>query len=348
MICSNCFLNYGFSSIVKKYGHKSDNECPTCHTKSGSKVSRENVDLIMETFFVEGSVTPQYLHTLFRVIDVADQNTTGDVFDYKITEDVLHDLNLIRVNFDKTVFNPLVNMAHSWGDTLFRYHIEHNLNKGLKNKNKLNDKIRQVIDRLISCCSEYCIKKNDQLFRIRKNPINPTDHNEYDTPPAKISKNINGRLNNKSLPLFYCSNSPGTCIYESKFDPTDTLILATYKTNQEIVIIDLENQNTGYIDELKDELKEIYNERNISLFLDAITRSQNEYFFLQLISNRAYENKYSGIKYNSFYDRYRTNNSSNIGLFGYPLNSNLLTLQSLNRVVINEVKMKWNYGPALG
>ncbi len=32
-------------------------------------------------------------------------------------------------------------------------------------------------------------------------------------------------------------------------------------------------------------------------------------------------------------------NFSNICLFGYPLNSKLLTLQSLNWVVINEVKM---------
>ncbi len=68
MICSNCFFNYGFKSIVKKYGNKTDDECPNCHTKNGSKVSDENVDIIMETFFVKGTVTPQYLHTLFRVM----------------------------------------------------------------------------------------------------------------------------------------------------------------------------------------------------------------------------------------------------------------------------------------
>ncbi len=82
-------------------------------------------------------------------------------------------------------------MAHSWGDTLLRYHIEDSLNKRVKNKNKLNDKLRQVIDRFIACCSEYCIKKDDFLFRIRKNPSNPFNIKEYDTPPAKISKNIN-------------------------------------------------------------------------------------------------------------------------------------------------------------
>ena len=345
MICSNCFSNYGFKSVVKKYGQKNDLACSTCQTKNGSKVTSDNVESILEIFFVEGSITPQYLHSLFRLKEVYGEEI--DIFDYEITDDVKHDLNLIKVNFNKSVFNPLINMAHGWGDTLLRYYIEESLNKRVKNKNKLNDKLRQVLDTLITCCSEFCIKKDDLLFIIRKNPSNPHDIKEYDTPPSKINKHINGRFNNNSFPLFYCSSTPGTCIYESKFDPTDTLILATYKVNKEIIIVDLEEQNIESFDKLTNEIKEIYNERNISFFLDAITRSKNEYFFLQLISNRVYENKYNGIKYKSFYDRYRERNFSNIGLFGYPLNNQLLNLQSLNRVVINEVNMNWTYGPAL-
>lgn len=342
MICSNCFLNFGFKSTVKNLGDKDNNICPRCGTTDGIKVTEKNVDEIIDTFFMDGSVTPEYLIPLFRTIDT--DSDVAEYFDYQLTEDVIHDLHILKETFKRTVFNPLINMAHGWGDTLLKYRIEDSLNKRIRGKNKLNDNLREFFDVLINCCQKYLIRKDDLLFRIRKNPSNVLAMEEYDSPPKNLTKSIQGRLNTKDVPLFYCSNDPDTCLYESTFDPVDTLILATYKVNRDILIIDLEDLDVEFIERLNDSLQETFNERDISLFLDAITRSKRDYIFLQLLSRRIHENEFLGIKYKSFYNRYREDSFSNIALFGYPLSTNLLSLQSLNRMVINEVRIKWTYG----
>lgn len=346
MICSNCFSNFGFKATVKNLGDKDNKVCPTCGTSDGIKVTEKNVDEIVDTFFMDGSVTPEYLIPLFRTIDT-DPNI-AECFDYQLTEDVIHDLHILKETFKRTVFNPLINMVHGWGDSYLKYSIEDAMNMKIRSKNKLNDKLRTVLDILIKCCKTYHLKKDDLLFRVRKNPLKVLKENEYDSPPKNLTKSIGGRLNNQDVPLFYCSNDPDTCLYESNFGPTDTLILATYNVTEDLLIIDLENLDSEFIGGLSDSLYKTFNERDIFFFLDAITRSKRDYVFLQLLCSRINENGFVGIKYKSFYDRYREDSFSNIAIFGYPLSTNLLSLRSLNRMVINEVKIKWTYGPALG
>lgn len=345
MLCSDCFSDYGLKKTIIEYSVDDNEICPNCFSSSGFKVTTENIKIIMGSFFRNGSVTPGYLIPLFQITEynsVYEHN-----LDYELTEEIINDLELIQKFFGLTIATPYINMRRGWGDTLLRCSLEENFNKGNQNNNILNDRLREILDYLINSLTKHYINENQLLFRIRKNPKSPHLEIEYDSRDINALTDSNGRFDNGKYSLFYCCETPSTCVYESKFEPTDLLILATYETNKTLTVIDLEKIDELYLNSLSADLKEIFNESDILVFINAIIRNNADYGFTQLISNRIFERKFDGIKYTSFYNRFRKDTYSNIAIFGQPLKEGQLTLKSLNRIALNEVDFKWTYGPAL-
>ena len=344
MVCINCFKNFGFRYSILLNGSRSKLKCNHCKKNAEKFVTKKNVGNILQEFFFEGTITPQYLHPLFRVVE--SQKSSYDEtksLDYRITTDVIQDLNLIRSYFNYDVITPHINMRNAWGDTILRWEIQLAIDNHTNSQTPLNE----ILHQLILCCKKIQFKKGDLIFRIRKNPKNPHSDSEYDSPPLELSNKVNGRFNNELFQLFYCSNNIETCLYESKFDPTDIIIVATYQLNRDIEIVDLENTDSDYLNSLDQNLQQIFNAEDIQLYLGALTRSTKEYNIMKLISSQIFKDGYTGLKYSSFFNRYRETVSYNIGIFGFPIKSNLVTLVSLNNIVINSVEIKWKLGPCL-
>ena len=69
------------------------------------------------------------------------------------------------------------------------------------------------------------------------------------------------------------------------------------------------------------------------------------YKMYRLLATRAKEHWFDGIEYNSFFSRVMNDRKSDLALFGYPLRDNVLTLESVNKTRIKEIKYKLNFGP---
>lgn len=224
-------------------------------------------------------------------------------------------------------------MRNAWGDTEIRGDIV----LGIKNLPASKIALEKALDKLIDGCKKETIPAHSLIFRIRKNPKNLHKPSEFDAPPSSILSN-DGRFNNKEFSLFYCSSDPETCLYESKFDPVDKIILATFEVVAPIKIVDLTHHDDRQNDSFGGDLE---------VFISAICRSTKDCYLLKYISKRIYERGYAGFKYYSFFNRYREIEYNNIALFGHPVAEKKLKLNSLNNIDVNGLQLNWAMGPAL-
>lgn len=312
-----------------KFGIQNAGLCLHCRSTNGLQVTKDNIDQIMQTFFINGTITPLYQHTVFRITesDFIEPN-----WDYPLTGDVIEDLKLINDIFHLSVFTPLVNQRYAWGGTEERYLMEDEMNNNKKSRNKKSFK---YIDSFLEQFPTYEIPRGTTLYRIRKNPQNPHAHSEYDTPPYCIKNPSIGRLNEIGSPIFYCSEDPDNCIFECKFEPTDKILMAVLKTTKQLKLLNLTNQ------EFKNDTN-----NDTTLFMDAIFRSNCDYTISQAIANRAKVQNHRGICYPGFFNRYQKQFKRNIALFGFPIHDQIVEVQSVNRIQINEIQYNWEYGPA--
>lgn len=330
-ICSDCFKNYGLKKIAARLGALNNEICSNCASINGKNINQQAIRDVMEIFFREGTKTPDYQHQIFYL---TESNSVKRDWDYPLTDDVYEDLKLINKNFQLSLFAPLVNQRYGWGGIPARFEIEMEIESNL-NITETNKKSFKHIDEFIDIFPTRILPEGATLYRIRKNPSNYHNIFEYDTPPVEIAKKYPGRLHKSGPSIFYCSEDEDNCIYECKFEPTDILVMSVLKNTREIKLLDLTEAN-----KLRSEL------RDIDLFINAIFRSNSDYHISRTIAERADAKKFEGIYYPGFFNRYQKETKCNIGLFGFPIKEKTLEVQSLNRIQINKIEYKWEYGPA--
>ncbi len=75
-----------------------------------------------------------------------------------------------------------------------------------------------------------------KFYRLRKNPDDPSQHNQYDSPPPELS---NGRLDTPMSPALYSSPDLQTCLHECRVTAEDELFVVTLSPKRDLELLDL-------------------------------------------------------------------------------------------------------------
>ncbi|MCI9844557.1 RES family NAD+ phosphorylase [Flavobacterium pectinovorum] len=92
---------------------------------------------------------------------------------------------------------------------------------------------KEIIQRIIQEYPSLILTDKAKFYRLRKNPKDPENHSEYDSPP----KSGNGRLDSYRLPILYASPDLEVCIHECRATAIDRLFVSALvpKTNLKLL-----------------------------------------------------------------------------------------------------------------
>src|SRR5258708_14235075 len=94
------------------------------------------------------------------------------------------------------------------------------------------------------------ISPNDSFYRLRKDPAQPSDSKEYDSPPNPGK----GRLDSPGLAVMYGSQDLQICIHECRVTAEDNLFVATLEPSRELKLLDL----THLLDDKETEFESLH------------------------------------------------------------------------------------------
>lgn len=222
-----------------------------------------------------------------------------------------------------------------------------------------NPKLRpKVIDRIIKEFPARSLTENDQFYRVRKSPTNPSDAKEYDSPPTELLGN--GRLESKTRPILYASQDMEVCIHECRFAAGDDLYAASLVPRKPLNLLDL----SAILDEEETEFESLDLAVNM-VFL----AGSHSYEISRDIAQAAESAGFDGLIYPSFFSLLRTGGRPfetffglsmrrygdktyegskiirNIALSGWPIAEKKVDVLGINRVEITTARYGITFGP---
>ena len=320
MVCSNCLKNLGLRIEAEKIGAQNNTPCERCSSKDGFKLNITSIQKLIIRFFQFGSIDSSYQLPVY----VLSINSSKEILPFN--GDIATDLRLLN---EESGYNvdyhgpPLRDLGYT--EISSRIEDVHNETK---------EKIDLILDELLSKFTRKTLEKDFQVFRIRKNLINPNNDKEFDSPPKDLI--VENRLNDSETSIFYCSNDINTCIHEVKATVYDDLYLATFRLLKPLNILSLLEYKSGIsFEDLNDHIS----------FISYLFRTDLDYKTCQLLAKRAKNLGYDGLEYYSFFSKVSADRISNIALFGFPIRDNILKLESINKIRFERIEYKLNFGP---
>jgi len=218
-----------------------------------------------------------------------------------------------------------------------------------------------VINRVLEQYPEKILPRDTILYRLRRDPCDPDDYLEYDSPPREFIEQ--GRLDSKDLPVLYCSDEIDTCIHECRVTVEDELYLATLAPRANLRLLDLTvilPNPDGVTDFESLDLA-------INMLFNA---AEHSYEISRDISLAAHQAGFDGLLYPSYFNRIRTwqmpneniygmsvrgfsqfhehikaGTFANVALFGRPIRERAVKVISINRLIIHTVSYDFRFGP---
>ena len=343
VLCSNCFKDQGLRLTAFNMGIDKNGLCPQCKTENGRKLNKELVKKLADRFFVSGTVYKAYFGGA-PVIQFNKQHYKNSSIDVpKWIED---DIKLIE-------------------DTIkvgFFYYAPSTWKVGeVEPLKKLESKLErhEIINRILKEYPARILSKKEIIYRLRRNPKNPSKFDEYDSPP---SERLGGnRLDSVNLPIMYASQDLEICVHECRVTVEDKLFLATLYPTRDLRLLDL----SEIIDEDVTEFESLDIAVNMLFFT-----GKHSYEITREIAFAAYQAGFDGLIYPSYFSLvrtgampfdsvygisirrfppYKTNAKSqvieNIALFGRPIKKKIIAVKCINRLVLNKIKYDVLFGP---
>ena len=190
-----------------------------------------------------------------------------------------------------------------------------------------------------------------------------TDWGQFDSPPIPAEPEKAGRLDSSDLPVLYGSPDLQTCLHECRVTVEDVLFVATLRPARELKLLDL----TAFPDEPERTPFEDLDHAVAMLFL----AGSHAYPISRAIARAARNAGYDGLVYPSFFSMLRngmlpfdtsyglSNRSElalkdreaakmipNLAIFGRPIQEDVLTVTSINRVILRQAAYVVHFGPA--
>lgn len=188
ILCSECFSDIGLKLSAKKIGIQNDNICRNCKRNNGFKLDNYDIRKLLYNFFEFGSM----VKTKYGGASKVYENQESDI---EVSDALKKDIKLFeeKLGFCFKYYAPPL-----WkiGNTEIIESLENN-----KEKNK-------IFDRIVEEFPTIFLEKNEIFYRIRVNPEDPFDENQYDSSPKS-----DGRLNPENESVLYASKNLEICIY---------------------------------------------------------------------------------------------------------------------------------------
>jgi len=229
VLCSNCFNDQGLRLTAFNIGIDNNSLCPQCKTENGRKLNKELVKKLAHRFFVRGTV----YRTCFGgapVIRFNEQQYKNSSID--VPKWIENDIKLIEDTIKEGFFY--------YGPKLWMVGEVEPL-KELESKSER----QEIINRILKEYPTRIFSKKEIIYRLRKEPKDPSNFDEYDSPPLGNENLGKGRFDSSNFPIMYASQDLEICVHECRVTVDDKLFLATLYPTRDLKLLDL----TEIIDE---------------------------------------------------------------------------------------------------
>jgi hypothetical protein len=295
---------------------------------------------VVNSFFVDGTIQKQkYGQAPVLKFGKFKENIN-------VSLDLKYDIDLIS---SKTEYWPFYYGPALWmiGENVYL--------DELQTKRTRNKIIHQIFDKYPT----RTLRNNEIFYKIRINPINPGNLNEYDASP----KSGKSRFSSKSFPILYVSKDLETCIHECRCAIEDEIYFATLSPLDSLSFLDL----SALIEEKCTSFESL--DLAVSMLFSA---GEHSYPICRKIALHAFKYGYNGIIYPSYYSSLRMGTSAlptyrgipircffgmkeyfdntiikNIAIFGNPIKEKRIVVRGINRLQLQQASYKYILGPVI-
>lgn len=340
--CPMCFRDEGLRLLAIKTSIEMDGTCSNCGNASSRKLRLSELQYILHTFFIWGTYQrPGY--GAFPAIQPNEHQITSVKFSDWLEPDVRLFEKWFKIGF------------FHYGPRAWMYGQIEPL-EDLQDTKKRST----VVERVIKEYPVVELNSNTVIYRVRKRPTQPSNPTEYDSPPMGLQGS--GRLDSPNCSVMYASSDLQVCIHECRISAEDDVYVATLTPTRTLRLLDL---------------TEVLPENGITEFesLDLAIHmlflaGEHSYDITRTIAKRARDVGFDGVIYPSYFGLLRTGTMPlmttfgishrrissaqlsekhklvpNVAIFGHPIANGILSIKSLNRLIINSVEYHAHFGP---
>lgn len=343
LLCSNCFQDQGLRLFAHKIGIENPNFCKRCKTCSGHKLTKSLTAILAYEFFTRGSVQ-RCRYGFFPEIMLKNSPLSSIEISSWLSDDV-------------RLISDILSVGFCYHTPEFWMRGENVTLKYLRTKSKRDKVISEVLRRYPS----RNLEPGEIFYRLRKNPVNPSKLDEYDSPPPLLRRK--GRLNSDKLSIMYGSQDLEICVHECRATVEDELYFATLTLCKKMRLLDLT--------EIIHEEAGVTELESIDMALHLLfLAGKHSYHVSREIASSVFKAGYGGLIYPSYFSLSKTGATPletiydisirrvpslkrhakshiipNLALFGRPIEEGLVKVRCLNRLVIRKVEYDLQFGP---
>jgi hypothetical protein len=344
LLCSDCFVDEGLRIDAFKHGLEQEGNCAHCNSSNGRKLTKDQIKALAWRFFVNGTIILGEYGGAPAIQFNEFHYGKSDIFPSPWLK---NDIKLIE---------------EAAGIGFFHYEPRLWMVGEVEPLKDLRDpaKRSQIIRRLLKEYPEKVLAENSDFYRLRVSPQNPSDPNEYDSPPLALAGK--GRLDSVGFPVMYGSQDVDICVHECRATAQDNIFVATLKLEREMRLLDLTHV-------LKENITE-FESLDIAINMLFLAQSHS-YEICRAIALSAKDAGFDGIIYPSFFSLIRTGGRAfetayglslrrfhpqaeeygraftipNFVIFGRPLENGAVRVHCINRLLITQVGYLGHFGP---
>jgi hypothetical protein len=345
ILCSNCFKHLGLRIAANSLGDNNNSICPRCNSTNGAKLNASVSKRLIFDFFVWGSYNKAEKFGGAPRIQWNNKHVSEVTFDDEC------------LNQDAKLLLSIV------GGGLFYYAPRSWMLGDVTYLNNINDESQcnRLIETIFEQFPDKALAPDAMFFKIRKNPCNPSDKSEYDSPPNYT--NCLGRFETISNPVLYASTDLNTCIHEAKIASEDDAYFSSLKPSRMLRMLNL----CEIVDDGKNEFESIDIAVNLLLM-----SGSHSYPVTRKLALAAREKGYDGIIYPSFYSQLqngwmpietyygisvrkftqmheyeKAKYIENYAFFGRPIEESKIHIAAINRALIKRISVDLVIGPVI-
>lgn len=342
--CSECFTDEGLKLAASKLGHEHKGKCSACNSSKGRLLDKMALVGLADRFFVKGS----FLKTRFGGAPIIEFNEHQKT-NIPLSTHLKNDIKIFEENLGIGFFY--------YGPPTWMIGEVEPLKELLD-----SSKRKLICSKIFESYNSVTLSDFD-FYRVRVNPRNPKDANEYDAPPAG-TKTVFTRLDSKDFPVLYGSFDISTCLHECRVSYEDDLYIATMIPSKGIKLLDLNeilNEEVTPFESL---------DMAVSMLFGA---SSHSYTICQELAIEACKRGYDGIIYPSYYTQLQSGLDGfggtsyglphrwlpqfkdllqkqiypNIAIFGHPISDGKIRVKCINRIYLNRIEYDYGFGPVV-
>ena len=341
--CSNCFADRGLQLDAAQLGEADSTACPGCGSTEGKKLDKDRLAKLAYRFFVWGSFWRTEYGGAPLIQFNEHQKTSISPPSWLETDVKLFERSL-GVGFFH--YGPRLWMV---GEVEPLKALQEATSRGA------------ILARVLS---EYPAREIDppfSFYRIRKDPKSPSEHHEYDSPPASLSGS--GRLDAVGAPVLYASPDLEVCVHECRVTAEDELYVATLEPARQLRVLDLsvvlqESDGVTEFESLDMAVHMLFlagkHSYDISRDIAAAARSAGfdgliypSYFSLLRLGAMPLRTTY-GLSHRRIPQLQAHEQSfavPNLAVFGRPIEAGLVKVKCINKFVLNRIGYEFHFGP---